>query len=75
MGERQAEKYYELLLASCQELATKNVAGKHYPEVGEGIFGFGTGMHIIFYREVKKDKIEVVRILHSSMDLKMRMEE
>jgi len=74
-GERQADKYYDLLLASCQELATKDAAGKHYPEIGEGVFGFGTGLHIIFYREIKKGKIEVVRILHSSMDLKRRLEE
>jgi toxin ParE1/3/4 len=73
-GERQADKYYELLLASCQELAIKKVAGKHYPEIGEGIFGFGMGLHIIFYREIKKGKIEVVRILHSGMDLKMRIQ-
>ncbi len=74
-SEKQADKYYNLLLESCQELAGAKVSGKHYPEISIEISGFSIGQHIIFYRPVKKDKIEIVRILHSRMDLKNRVTE
>lgn len=74
-SEQQAEKYYYLLLDSCEDLANGKVAGKLYPEIGEQVFGFRISRHIIFYRHAGPQKIEVARILHSSMDLKNRMQE
>ena len=74
-SEKQADKYYNLLFESCQELAGAKVSGKHYPEIDTEIFGFRIMQHIIFYRPIKKDKIEIVRILHSRMDLKNRIME
>ena len=69
-SEKQADKYYIMLLDSCQELADEKVFGRNYREVGEQILGYKIGQHIIFYRAVKGDKIEIVRILHIRMDLK-----
>jgi len=43
--------------------------------VGENILGFKIGRHIIFYRKIEENKIEVARILHIRMDLKSRMHE
>ena len=74
-SEAQADKYYNMLLSSCQDLAYSRVFGKHYPEISKEIFGFRTGQHIIFYRQLKSNKIEVARILHSRMDLKNRIQE
>ena len=74
-SELQAEKYYNLLIESCQELGVGKVSGKHYSEIDNEIFGFRVGQHIIFYRTLKKGKVEIVRILHSSMDLKSRISE
>jgi toxin ParE1/3/4 len=74
-SEKQADKYYNLLLDSCQELAIAKYCGKHYPEIGEEIFGFRIGQHIVFYKPIKKNKIEIVRILHSRMDLMNRITE
>ena len=74
-SEYQADKYYLMILDSCQELGAKKVEGKTYPEVHDEIFGYRIGQHIIFYRPFKGDKIEVVRILHSRMDLKNRLNE
>ncbi len=74
-SEKQADKYYNLLLDSCQELAAAKVAGKKYPEINREILRFRILQHIIFYRLLKNENIEIVRILHSSMDLKNRITE
>ncbi len=74
-SETQADRYYYMLLDSCQELADVKVFGKNYPEFEERILGFKIGQHIIFYRKVKADKIEIARILHGRMDLKSRIQE
>ena len=74
-SELQAEKYYNLLIECCQELGIGKVLGKHYSEIDIEIFGFRVGQQIIFYRTLNKNKSEIVRILHSSMDLKNRISE
>jgi len=72
-SETQADKYYYMILTSCEELGNKKVVGKQYPEIHNEIRGYKIGQHIIFYRPIKGDKIEVVRILHARMDLKNRL--
>ncbi|MFZ1800389.1 MAG: type II toxin-antitoxin system RelE/ParE family toxin [Chitinophagaceae bacterium] len=64
-SESQADKYYRMLLESCQDIAGDTVTGKHYPEIDEDIFGFKCGQHIIFYTSLPKEKILIARILHS----------
>ena len=49
--------------------------GKEYAEIMEGLFGYRTGKHIIFYRSASERAVEVVRILHERMDLKNRIGE
>lgn len=69
-SEKQADAYYALLIASCQELAKKPSLGKEYDIVSKGLFGFKAGEHIIFYRVISPKEIDVVRILHGMMDLR-----
>ena len=71
-SESQAEKYYYMLLDTCQDLADGNLSGKPYPEISNEILGLKIGRHIIFYRKAKSSGIEVARILHGRMDLKIR---
>lgn len=71
-SEQQADKYYELILASCQDLANNPEFGKKY-EIGiQGVFGYKSNRHIIFFIELRKGEIEIVRILHEMMDLKKK---
>ena len=51
------------------------MAGRHYAEVAEGVYGLRAGKHIVFYRIAAPNEIEVIRILHGSMDLKTRVGE
>jgi toxin ParE1/3/4 len=73
-SETQADRYYHMLLNCCQDLADNKITGKYYPEINKEILGVRTGQHIIFYRKLKS-RIEIVRILHSRMDLKNRLQD
>ena len=74
-SETQADRYYYMILDSCQEIADEKVHGKIYPDVMEDILGFKVGLHIIFYTKSKGNRIEIARILHGRMDLKNGMQE
>jgi len=74
-SEKQADKYYFLLLDTCQELADGKITGKNYPEISTEILGFRVGQHILFYRKLSAEKVEMIRILHAQMDLKSRIQE
>ena len=74
-SEKQADKYYSDLIFDCQELANTQSLGASYLEISIEIFGFKSGKHIIFYRKINVEEIEIVRILHSSMDLTNRIKE
>lgn len=74
-SEKQADKYYELLILACEAISTNPQKGKNYTAIDNNIFGYNASYHIIFYRIVEHNKIEIVRILHGSMDLKNRMQD
>ena len=74
-SERGADKYYELLTGSFEELTQNPDLGKSYAEINEDIMGFRIGKHIIFYRVIQSGDLEIIRILHQRMDLKSRLEE
>lgn len=74
-SEKQADKYYFMLLETCQDLADGKVSGKNYPEISADILGFRIGEHILFYRKLSQDKVEIARILYTQMDLKNRIQE
>lgn len=71
--EMQAEKYYDLLMASCVDLANNPELGRNYDLVTKGILGLKSGEHIIFYSIISKNEIEIARILHGMMDLKSKI--
>jgi len=39
------------------------------------LLGFKAGRHLIFYRMIEENEIEITRILHGQMDLKNRIKE
>jgi len=71
-SEKQADKYYFLLLDSCQEIAESPNLGKKYENVKENLLGYKSNEHILFYQIVSNTEIEIVRILHGRMDLKSK---
>jgi len=74
-SENQADNYYQSLISNCQEIAENPDLGKNYEGITQSLFGLKPNRHIIFYRRVNKDYIEITRILHEIMDLKNRINE
>jgi toxin ParE1/3/4 len=74
-SENQADIYYRMLIENCKELACNPDLGKNYSEVTQNLLGFKAGRHIIFYRRIEENEIEITRILHGQMDLKNRIKE
>lgn len=74
-SEQQADRYYNLLLSRCQEIANYPELGKNYEGVTNDLLGLKVEKHIIFYRKQKNKPIEITRILHERMDLKNRLDE
>lgn len=74
-SEHQADRYYLMLTEYCNEVAFNPDLGKNYSGITENLLGFKAGRHIIFYRRIEDNEIEITRILHEQMDLKNRIKE
>ncbi len=74
-SEKQADKYYNELIYNCEEIAENPDLGKHYKGISEQLLGIKTNRHIIFYRNLSENYVEITRILHERMDLKKRIAE
>jgi len=74
-SEKQADNYYESLISNCQEIAENPDVGKSYSGIMENLLGLKSNRHIIFYRTLNKNYVEITRILHEQMDLKKRITE
>jgi toxin ParE1/3/4 len=73
-SENQADKYYEMLISNCQEIADP-LLGKNYVGITQNLLGLKTNRHIIFYRMLNESYVEITRILHERIDLKKRITE
>ena len=72
-SELQAEKYYNMLIETCREIADNPYIGKDYSLIAKNLYGITSGRHILFYRRLRSKDVEIVRILHEQMDLKSRI--
>jgi len=74
-SEKQADKYFDALISNCQEIAENPDLGKNYEGISKQLLGLKTNRHIIFYRTLDQDYVEITRILHERMDLKKKITE
>ncbi|MCF8379940.1 MAG: type II toxin-antitoxin system RelE/ParE family toxin [Bacteroidales bacterium] len=74
-SEDQADKYYNMLIENCKEVAINPDLGKFYSGVTKNLLGFKAGRHIIFYRMLEENEVEITRILHEQMDIESRIKE
>ena len=70
-SENQADKYYAELLIEFERISNDQQIGRNYAGVAKSLFGHRINKHIIFYRIVDAELVEITRILHERMDLKM----
>ena len=74
-SEEQADKYYLDLISNCQEIAENPRQGKTYDGISNQLLEKKVNRHIIFYRTIDENNVEITRILHERMDLKHRARE
>lgn len=74
-SEKQADKYYHGLITNCEEIAENPELGKNYDGISKQLLGMKANRHIIFYRMLEKNYVEITRILHERMDLMKRISE
>ena len=74
-SEKQADKYYRMILENCDTISKNPKLGKEYEEIVKDLEGFRAGRHILFYRKQDMNAIQIIRILHEQMDLKNRINE
>jgi toxin ParE1/3/4 len=71
----QRNMYLTMLDACFNQLAANPLKGKDCGNIRSGYRKHPAGRHIIFYRPLSKDTIEIVRILHERMDIETRLSE
>lgn len=74
-SEKQADKYYDGLISNCEEIAENPDLGGNYEGISKQLLGIKSNRHIIFYRTLNENYVEITRILHERMDLKKRITE
>ena len=74
-SEKQADKYYTTIKLTCNAIGQYPEVGKEYDGISNNLLGLKSGKHIIFYKPISDERIEVVRILHERMDLIKRITE
>ena len=70
----QADRYFNLIIDEINYLAQRPESGKDYSHIRKGYFRSKVKSHFIFYRKNTKI-LEVIRILHQSMDIESRLNE
>jgi toxin ParE1/3/4 len=72
-SQSQAEIYIRLIQRTFELLADDPRLGRACDEIRTGYRKFRAGSHIVFYRVIATSGIEVVRVLHESMDFEQHL--
>jgi toxin ParE1/3/4 len=74
-SQKQADKYYNLLIDKILFLAANVDAGRKIDHIIAGYRSYSVESHIIFYTIAANSMITVIRILHQRMDIPSRLSE
>ena len=72
-SEKQADNYYDNIILVCHEIANNEHKSKNYESIKDNLYGVKSNRHVIFYRKITEDYIEIARILHERMDFKQKL--
>lgn len=66
--EEQAERYLRLINRSLDDLSKNSALGRACDFIRAGYRKHLVGRHVVYYRLIEDGEIDVVRVLHQSMD-------
>jgi toxin ParE1/3/4 len=72
-GRNQRDEYLTMLDACFHQLAANPLKGTDCGDIRNGYRKLFAGRHVIYYRQMLNDSIEIVRILHRRMDIETQL--
>ena len=72
-SKEQADRYYALIIDEIEFIADNCLIGKSVEQTRKNYRVCKIKSHLIFYRKVEGELVEVVRILHQRMDVKKNL--
>lgn len=72
-GKEQRNTYLKSLDDCFHQLSDNPATGRPCDEIKPGYYKFPTGSHVVYYRAQTEDRIEIVRVLHESMDVELQL--
>ncbi len=69
----QADRYYNLIIAEIEFICKNTHSGRPMDHIRKGYRVAKVKSHLIFYRISSEQIIEIIRILHESMDIPNRL--
>ncbi|AXG71629.1 toxin ParE1 [Kordia sp. SMS9] len=69
----QADSYYQTIISEFQYISDNFLIGKSVENTRKNYRVLKVKSHLIFYRKIDDNIVEIVRILHQQMDSKKRL--
>ena len=73
-SKEQADRYYDLIIGEIEYISDNFLTGKSAEQTRKNYRVTKIKSHLIFYRKIENDIVEVVRILHQRMNIKKRLD-
>ena len=72
-GSSRANTYLEKMRGQFNQLALHPLSGKVRLDIGDNLRSIPVANHVIFYRINSQSLVEIISVLHSSMDVESRL--
>jgi toxin ParE1/3/4 len=73
-SKEQADRYYNLIFDEIEYIVANPLSGRDFNHIRKNYRCSKVKSHLIFYRYLKsKNTVEIIRILHQSMDIEERL--
>lgn len=72
-SKEQADRYYDQIIEEIEFIADNYLTGKSAEQTRKNYRVTTIKSHLIFYRKIENDIVEIVRILHQRMAIKKRL--
>ena len=72
-SKEQADIYYKSIIAEIENIAGDFEIGKPITQIRSGYRSSKVNSHVVFYRKIDNDMVEIVRVLHEKMDWKRHL--
>ena len=69
----QADRYYNLIIDEIEFLSTNPLSGRSMDYLKEGYRVSKVKSHLVFYKIINNEVVEIIRVLHQRMDVNSRM--